>query len=231
MAVATACVAESPTPPPDPTVTATHMPTSPAATAGADPSPEAESTAPAVAVGIDVPEPSRHFDGVDILDAMHTSRRPGGVPQELQTEPIASAVAQSIWTFDASDPWWELVAGGSCGPETCSLEVSGAPDGAVGEDLYVFEVTRASGAVELVASNLRGFPQSLMSRLDELARSLLDAASFEGLALVSARWLPPPDEGQFVLSYRSGGEEGSCGMDLTIHAPSAHITADASYDC
>lgn len=162
---------------------------------------------------------------------MGTSRRPGGVPDELQTEAIATAVAQAIWAFDASDPWQQLVASGSCGQQTCSLEVSGAPDGAVGEDLYVFEVTPSTAAVELVSSNLRGFPQALLPRLDALAHSILGSGNLDGLALASARWLPPPDEGQFVLSYRSGGEEGSCGMDLAIHAPSAHITADASYDC
>ena len=38
----------------------------------------------------------------------------------------------------------------------------------------------------------------------------------DGLALVGATWLPPPETGIFRARYRSGGEEGSPGLDLLI---------------
>jgi hypothetical protein len=38
------------------------------------------------------------------------------------------------------------------------------------------------------------------------------------MALVGARWLPPPEAGQYWLSYRSGGEEGSPGLDVLLDA-------------
>ena len=67
--------------------------------------------------------------------------------------------------------------------------------------------------------------------MDELARSLLPAATLDGLLLTSARWLPPPDGGQFVLAYRGDGEEGSCGLDLTLDAVTPGIVGDVSQTC
>ncbi|HEX7197446.1 MAG TPA: hypothetical protein VF364_11515, partial [Candidatus Limnocylindria bacterium] len=52
----------------------------------------------------DLPEAGRPFDAEAILAAMRDSRRPGGVPDEMQTDAIAAAVADAIWTIDG-EPW------------------------------------------------------------------------------------------------------------------------------
>jgi hypothetical protein len=168
-------------------------------------------------MAITLPDPGRPFDAATLLAAMRDSRRPGGVPDELETDAIASALADAIWTFDGR-PWEIIAAGGSCGPNACTLEIAGSPPGALGDDAWVFEVVPADSSLKVTTVELRGLPADLPPRLDELTRSLLPTPELEGMTLASARWLPPPEDGTFVLSYRGDGEEGSCGMDVTLDA-------------
>lgn len=201
----------------------------PSITASAPLSPSPPPTA--VVQGIELPEPGQPFDEEAILAAMRDSRRPGGVPDELETDAIAAAVAEAIWTIDG-EPWTTMATGGSCGPQACTLEVAGADAGSPGEDLWVFEVTPGSEAVEVVSADLRSLPAELVPRLDELTRSLIPTVDVEGLNLTNVRWLPPPDETRFVLSYRSGDEEeSSCGADVTVDAAVPAVVSDLTIDC
>ena len=203
----------------------------PSITSSAEPSTAAPSPSPSAGVeGVDLPEAGRPFDADAILAAMRDSRRPGGVPDELETEAVAAAVADAIWTIDG-ESWSTMSIGGSCGPQTCTLEVAGAAV-ADGEDLWVFEATPATGAVEVVSAELRSLPPELVGRLDQLTRSLFPPVNVDGLALTNVRWLPPPDETQFVLSYRFGDEErSSCGADVTVDAVVPGVVSDLSLDC
>jgi hypothetical protein len=167
-------------------------------------------------------EPGRPYDAAAVLQAMRSSRRPGGVPDSLETEAIARAIAERLWTFDGA-PWPAMVVGGSCGPERCTVDVAGTPDGADGEDLYTFSVAPAEATVNLLVADLHGYPSSLDSLLDAVAQHGLPPGRLDGLKLLGARWLPPPDTGQFVLSYRSGGEEGSQALDVVIDLPSGSV--------
>jgi hypothetical protein len=170
------------------------------------------SAAPAV-------EPGRPYDAAAILDAMRTSRRPGGVPAELQTEPIAAAIAAELWTWNG-DPWTTLTIGGACGPERCSLDVSGVPTDSGGEDVYQLEIS--DGAVSVAGSQLEGFPDALRPQLEEIARDGT-GNQLDGLVLRTARWLAPPQSGKFVLAFRSGGEEGSPALDVTVDLDSRSV--------
>lgn len=193
--------------------------------------PSLSSSSSAEASGVEVAEPGRPFDATAILEAMRTSRRPGGVPDELETERIAGAVAEAIWTFDGR-PWTTMSIGGSCGTDTCLLEVAGTRPGMAGEDLWVFEAAPAPGDVALTTAELHSVPKDLVARLDEtLSTDILSRMARGTMALTSVRWLPPPDEGHFVLGYRSGGEEGSCGVDVTVHAPTAEVVSETTLDC
>jgi hypothetical protein len=199
------------------------------ACASTSPSPTAlRSDSPIASVGV-VPEPGRPYGAEDILVAMRESRRPDGVPDEIETDAIAAAVAEHIYTFDG-EPWSAVVAGGSCGPETCTLEVGGTPDGALGEDLYAFSVTPSTGGVELGSADLRGLPADILVDLDAMARAGL-ADPPADLALLSASWLPPPDAGVFELAYRSGGEEGSCALNVTLDATTERVISQEATDC
>lgn len=164
----------------------------------------------------------RPYDAADVLAAMQASRRPGGVPDALQTEPIADRLARAMWTYGGAR-WPTMAVSGSCGPQTCSIDLSGTPDGAAGEDLYTFSVTPADVRVELLVADLHGYPSALDATLDGLARRELDADRLNGLALAAARWLPPPKSGQFMLSYRSGGEEGSPALDVQVDLPAGRV--------
>jgi hypothetical protein len=162
-----------------------------------------------------VPATGRPYTAAQVLAAMRESRRPGGVPDEIETETVAEAVAASIWTWDGQ-PYPLLVIGGSCGPDRCTLEATGSPTEAAGSDLYAFSVIAQTGATELLESDLHGYPARLDLLLDGVARDQLDASSLTGLALTGATWLPPPQTGVFRALYRSGGEEASPGIDLLI---------------
>lgn len=174
------------------------------------------------------PEPGQPYSASDILAAMRDSRRPDGVPDEIETESVAASVAESLWTFDGQ-PLAGLTAGGSCGEGICTLELAGAPGGAVGEDLWVFAVTPSSGEVQLVSTTLRGMPTEALTAADELLRELDQVP--DGSALASGRWLPPPDTGVFVLSYRAGGEEGTCGTDVTLDVRARRVLDREIVNC
>jgi hypothetical protein len=221
---ATGCAIATPsTTPPEATPTAT-------ATEAAAPSPTDEDGTHASPAGIALPEPGRPFDAATLLAAMRESRRPGGVPDQIETDAIASALAGAIWTFDGQ-PWTTTAIGGSCGPQSCTLEIAGVRDGMAGDDLWVFAVSPTTGSVEVVSAELRVLPAEVPAAVDELVRSLDSAGSVEGMLQTSLTWLPPPDEGTFVASYRSGGEEGSCGVDVTLDADRAVVISAQSRGC
>jgi len=177
----------------------------------------------------DLPEPGRPYAADDILDAMRDSRRPDGVAEELQTEVVAEAVADAVWTY-GGEPWDEVVAGGSCGPTACTLEVAGGREG-VGGDTWVFSVDPASGSVEVVDAELQAIPTELVTELDRAARLADGDSLLEGMLLTAARWIPPPADQVFGLAYRSGDEEGSCSIDVEIDAKRNRVTEVTSTGC
>ena len=221
-----ACTAVEP--PESPTEPATTAPQPSELTPSPSPS-SAPPSEPAV-VGIEIPALGHPFDAASLLAAMRDSRRPGGVPDQIETDAIAADVAGAIWTY-GGQPWSTQSVGGSCGPTTCTLEVAGAGPDTQGDDVWVFAVTPATGEVRLVTAELGSVPPETVMALDELARALDEGGSLRSMRLASASWLPPPDEGQFDLSYRSGGEEGSCGIDLRLDALDAEVVSSSSSGC
>jgi len=166
------------------------------------------------------------YDGAAILAAMRDSTRPGGVPDELETDAVAAAVASQVWTWDGQ-PWDMLSVGGACGPAECDLDVAGSTDAMAGADLYAFTVDPADGDVTLQSTDLHGYPAALDAKLDQMARA--EAGNeLDDLAFVAARWLPPPDQGRFWLVYRTGGEEGAPGVDLLLDTTTGAILERAT---
>lgn len=190
--------------------------------AAASPSvdPSSASAAPTPLVAVDAPD--RPYDADDVLALMRESRRPGGVPDEIETPEIAGALADQIWTIGGR-PWAVASIGGSCGTDSCDLEVAGAPGGVAGEDLYLFRIDPATGLVELVQSVLLGLDPEVVSELDRLVRERYEG-DLDDFGLSTVRWLPPPDDGRFVLAYRSGGEEGSPAVDLVFDATTGEVS-------
>ena len=177
----------------------------------------------------EVADPGRPFDAETLLEAMRDSRRPGGVPDALETEAVAARLADAIWTVDGR-PWATLSAGGSCGPEACTLEIGGAHAGAEGEDVWTFTVTPATGSVALSSTTLRSLPTQLVARLDDLARRLHPLPDERSLLVGAAAWQPPPDDGRFVLSYRSGDETG-CALELTLDLGDGELVDESAAGC
>lgn len=187
--------------------------------------PQASSTASETAIPSDprpTAQPGTPYTAADLLAAMRDSRRPGGVPDELETEAIAGAIAERTWTWDG-EPWESLSVGAACGPDGCSLDLAGAPGGGAGTDLYTFGIDSLSGAVELLSTDLHGHPPGLEEVLDAAARAALDPEVLDGMALTGTRWLTPPDTDRYWLAYRSGGEEGSPGVDVLLDLASGEV--------
>ncbi len=161
---------------------------------------------------------------------MRNSVRPGGVPDALETDAIATALAEQIWTLDGR-PWTSVTAAGSCGADACTLELSGVGPEAAGEDVWVFDIDPSDGSVSRASADLHAVPPTLAASLDELARATDEEGLLEGLLMTSVRWLPPPDDGRFVLAYRSGEEEGSCMRDVTVDAARATAEIGAASGC
>lgn len=200
---------------------------SPVASTDASDAPRASQTS-APAPTPELPGLGRPFDAAEILDIMAASRRPGGVPAALQNEAVARQVAGAIWTY-RGEPWVTSAAGGSCGPTVCTLELAGTLEGGQGEDLWVFEVV--DGTATLVTAELRAMPPALVDELDAIARFLEPAIDRHGLVLGTVTWLLPAERGQFRLSYRSGGEEGSCRADIVLDATDGSLDAVDAAGC
>ena len=172
-------------------------------------------------------EPGQPYDATAILEAMRTSPRPDGVPDELQTQAVAAAIADAIWTIDG-EPWDAILIGASCGESSCLIEVAGTREGAAGDDVWTFSRSSAGAAAVLVdAVQLHAIPDNLVADLDRRARSLLDS-DVESMTITAATWQPPPGSNRFELSYRSGGEEGSCGVDLVLDTDRGEISDQRS---
>jgi hypothetical protein len=202
----------------------------PSAASTAGPTPSASASAPGE-VTIEVPTPGHPWDGTALLDAMRASTRPGGVPDELETPGLAAAIAASVWTVDGT-AWDTSSVGGYCGPSTCTIDIAGTHVNRAGEDLWTMEVGLASGTIVPLVAEVRSLPHELVESLDRLARALADPGALDSMTLATARWLPPPaGVGQFILSYRSGGEEGSCARELTLDAARGEILEDEATGC
>lgn len=156
---------------------------------------------------------------------MLESRRPGGVPDRLETREVASLVAGELWTIDG-EPWRTITAGGSCGTDTCLLEVAGAAGGVAGEDAWVFQVDPDTGSVQVIEADLHALPPTLVDQLDAIVRAEGQRLELPmgDLLLTAARWLPPPGDGSFELSYRSGNEEGSCSVEAVVSPQRVELT-------
>jgi hypothetical protein len=165
-------------------------------------------------------QPGRPYDTAALLTGMRESRRPGGVPDRLETDAVAEAISMLVWTWDGQ-PWDVLAIGGACGPRECTLDVAGSRQYMPGSDLYSFVVT-ADGGVTLLTSDLHAYDPSLDSILDRAARQAAGDA-LNGLTYIGARWLVPPDSGRYWLAYRSGGEEGAPGVDLLLDLGSGEV--------
>ena len=152
------------------------------------------------------------------------------MPDAIETDLVASGIADAIWTLDG-EPWDSIAIGGSCGPATCTLEVVGSRADADDVDLWTFAASPSGDAVEIASSDLGAIPAALRADLDRLGRRLADPKPIAELVLASARWLPPPDESTFLLAYRSGNEEGSCRLDLAIDVVAQRVTSQRATDC
>jgi hypothetical protein len=164
--------------------------------------------------------PGRPYDAAALLTGMRESRRPGGVPDRLETVAVAEAISMLVWTWDGQ-PWDVLAIGGACGPGECTLDVAGSRQGAPGSDLYSF-VVAGDGSVTLLTTDLHAYDPSLDATLDRAAQQAAGDA-LNGLTYIGARWLVPPDRGRYWLAYRSGGEEGSPGVDLLLDLASGEV--------
>jgi hypothetical protein len=189
--------------------------------ASADPS-----ARPSAAVA--VPQPGQPFDADAVLDLMRESRRPGGVPDQIETREVAADVAEMLWTIDGQ-PWEVAGAGASCSLDSCTLELAGRGHGMGGEDVWVFDVGR--GPVALVSADLHALPPALAASLDEIVRAADAAEVLDGLIVASARWQPPPDDERFVVAYRAGDEEGSCARDATVEPASGKVEISEGTGC
>jgi hypothetical protein len=174
-----------------------------------------------LASGAPAATPGHPYDADELLTAMRGSTRPGGVPDQLETDAIAAALAEQIWTWDG-EPWAIISVGAACGESQCSVDVAGSKEGVAGADLYTFNVSVGDGTVDLVTTDLRAYPAALDASLDRVARAA-GAAELGALSYAGAQWLPPPDEDRYRLAYRSGGEEGAPGVDLLLDLATGEV--------
>ncbi len=222
-------VACTPTTAPTPSSSALVSPT-PAATESAIPTLTAAPSPEPSEAGLELPDPGQPFDAEALLEEMRTSTRPDGVSAVLQTDAVASRLADALWTVDG-DAWDRTSIGGSCGSTSCTLEVAGSRDDVAGEDLWIFEIDPGTGELIVVSAELRSLPEALVADLDALARAEVADGGLDDLLLTTARWLPPPQEDSFALSYRSGGEEGSCAAELIVDARTGTIVDEDFTNC
>lgn len=193
------------------------------------PSPSSPAAAATSTPSLDV-SPGRAFSGADILAAMRDSRRPGGVPDQLETDAVAEAVAAEIWTIDG-EPWTTITIGGSCGPVRCTLDVGGRHAGAAGEDVWSFEVIPETAVVAVLEASLGSIPADVAEAADAAARAADARIDGAGLMLTAVRWAGGDEPSTFDLSYRSGDEEGSCQLEIRLDAARGALETVSAESC
>lgn len=190
----------------------------------------ADEASPAPSGTAGLPDPGRAYSSDALLEAMRTSRRPGGVPAELETDTVAAGLADLLWSVDGQRPS-QVAVSGSCSGASCTIELVAVRDDADGEDVWRFAIEPSSGGVTLVNAELRAVPSDLVRTLDRIARREGGTALPEALVLASVGWRPPPESGVYDLAYRSGDEEGSCAVDVELDAAAGRIVELTSSDC
>jgi hypothetical protein len=60
-----------------------------------------------------------------------------------------------------------------------------------------------------------------------VARAGVPATDIGQLAYASASWQVPPRSGWFLAAFRSGGEEGSPGLDVLVDLPARRVMETA----
>ena len=160
---------------------------------------------------------------------------PYNFPRELQTDFVAAALADRIWTFDGR-PYRELSISGSCdegGLGRCDLSVSGLPAFAPNRetnDHYYFSVNVQSAVVIPGASGLEAYPPELGPEVDALVRSLDTERQLQKQGLRGVEWaLPPPDDA-FRLVY-GGDNEGDLMIYVTLDRANRQILSLERYIC
>lgn len=160
---------------------------------------------------------------VELLDVSYD------FPPELQTEFIAAALADRIWTHDGR-PYREVWITGSCNDgdrRQCDLTVSGLPAFAPTrerEDDYFFAVDLGSGMIRPTTEpGGRGLPPELVPQIEALARALDTDGRLEGMQLRNVRWLPPPPDDAYMLDFGNGGLEGDPRTLVTLDRPNERI--------
>jgi hypothetical protein len=144
--------------------------------------------------------------------ALNAESKPNGeprIPTDLVNERIAFDIAQAIWSWNG-DPYQQITIDASCG-RGCDLIVAGVPIfESAGNDHYLFKVNVPGKADDFSIGDrpaLAGYPADLVPELEALARSSA-SSQLDGLFLMVSSWFPPPRDGQFVLRFDDGNEEG-----------------------
>ncbi len=167
--------------PPSPPTAAAYAPTAAAPSASPSvPLPSEPSPSERVIPGLALPQPGPAFDAATLLDAMRTSRRPGGVPDQLRDRPdrcdprrdALDLRRRTVGDHGHRRLMWhaDLLARGC-----------GNPPGPLGEDLWVFEIVPGTGSVTVASADLSSLPIEIVDPLDDLARMLFRPGRLDGL--------------------------------------------------
>ena len=167
---------------------------------------------------------------VELLDV------PDDFPPQLQNELIAAALADRIWTYDGR-PYREIWITGSCnepGRTRCDLAVSGLPAFAPTrdwEDAYFFAVDLRSGVIlPTTEPGIRGLPAELVPEIEDLARALDADGRLEGMLLRHVRWLPPPPDDAYVVTF-GDDNEGDTMIFVTLDRANRRILSIETRVC
>ncbi len=174
----------------------TAAPPSATRSAAAAPLPSEPSPSERVIAGLALPEPGRRLRRRDPARRQCATRdvRAGSRTSSRPMQ-IAAALAERIWTFDG-EPWTTMAIGGSCGPQTCTLEVAGTRPDRLGEDLWVFEVTRRPDRSAVASADLRSLPTELVDPPRSSSRGArFGPGDLDGLVLASCAGCPRPTAG------------------------------------
>ena len=136
---------------------------------------------------------------------------PYNFPRELQTDFVAAALADQIWTYDGR-PYRELNLVGDCyGSPRCDLRVIGLPAFASTRDQsdsHSFSIELPTRVVtRSYSGGLRGYPPELGPEVEALARSLDTAGRYADLPLRRVLWALPPPGDAYLVQFQRGSLE------------------------
>jgi hypothetical protein len=160
-----------------------------------------------------LPDPGTPYTGAELLNLLNFTPVP--LPPPMTSLAAMELIAHEIWTWDGAR-YDDLSLSGSCGQDTCTVEIGGGRSGARGSDVHGVVVAVPDLVTRSAGHSLSAYPAALDPKLEDLARQLVAPQLLRRMTYRGAQWHLRPEPDQYTLTFAVDDTEGSPGKRVTL---------------